>query len=119
MIVIDSSNPFGSGEDRKVLFAARAVNYDKSQIGFRVWLSDGREAVRDTIESLLLDVRGIDAAKRLGGQSLRLFDNQTREALQRLAQVLLHSGSGLAFKAGEWSVLRHQQDNDGQQNRYQ
>jgi len=36
MIVIDSSNPFGSGEDRKVLFAARAVNYDKSQIGFRV-----------------------------------------------------------------------------------
>src|SRR5262249_5861220 len=101
MIVIDSPDPFRRGEERKIPFAARTVDYDKSQIGFRVRLPDGREAVRDTIESLLLDVRWIDAAERLCGQSLRLFDNQTREALQGLAQVLLHSGSGLAFKAGE------------------
>jgi hypothetical protein len=36
MIVIDSPDPFRRGEERKIPFAARTVDYDKSQIGFRV-----------------------------------------------------------------------------------
>lgn len=101
MIVVDSPDAFRCGEYRKVLFAARTVNDNKSQLGFGVRLPDGREAVCDLIESLLIDISQIDAAQRLGGQSIDLFDDPEREALQRLAQVLLHRSSGLTFQAGE------------------
>lgn len=81
IVMINPANSFRCGEQCKVSFPAKTVNYDKGQTDCGMRLPDGQQTVSNLIEPLLLNSRRVNATHCLGGERCGILADLVRETL--------------------------------------